>query len=73
MVLFSSAKAAFCLLPNSCLGIIVVIISKRETSRIGVRWSNVDKGTDVNDEHFTLAQAFGILLIDCFLYGILTW
>ena len=66
-------KAASCLLPNSCLGIMVRIISQRETARIGVDWNNFNKGTDVKGENFTLGQAFGILLIDCLLYGLLTW
>ena len=51
----------------------VRIISQRETARIGVDWNNFNKGTDVKGENFTLGQAFGILLIDCLLYGVLTW
>ena len=51
----------------------VRIISQRETARIGVNWTNFNKGTDVKGEDFTLGQAFGMLLIDCFLYAVLTW
>lgn len=65
-------KAASCLLPNSCLGIMIHIISQRESSQVGVTWDNVSENTSV-DDNYTLGQAFGMLIFDCILYGILTW
>ncbi|XP_057304734.1 phospholipid-transporting ATPase ABCA3-like [Hydractinia symbiolongicarpus] len=65
-------KAASCLLPNSCLGIMIHIISQRESSQVGVTWDNLSENTSV-DDNYTLGQAFGMLIFDCILYGILTW
>ena len=67
-----AAKSASCLLPNSCLGIMIQIISRWESKQIGVSWGNVFKATSV-DDNFTLGQAFGMLILDCVLFFILIW
>lgn len=50
----------------------VQILSRRESSKVGVTWDNINKKTSV-DDNFTLATAFGVLILDCVIYGILTW
>ena len=70
--LSKGAKQGLCLLPNSCLGIMVQIITQYEEMQIGVNWDNIDKPYLV-DENFSLNTALGMLVFDCFLFLFFTW
>ncbi|XP_047137876.1 phospholipid-transporting ATPase ABCA3 isoform X1 [Hydra vulgaris] len=67
-----AGKTGSCVLPNTCLGIIVQLISQWEAGKVGVQFNNLNSYFTV-DDNFTIGQAFGMLIFDCFFYGILTW
>ena len=69
---FSGAKFGCCLLPNTCLGIAIQIISRKESSQIGMKWSEIRRPPSVDDD-FSLANCLGVLIFDCFIYAFLTW
>eukprot|EP00111_Clytia_hemisphaerica_P020496 TCONS_00060371-protein len=70
--LSNGAKFGCCLLPNTCLGIAIQIISRKESSQVGIRWNTVSQAPSVDDD-FSLGNCFGVLIFDCFLFGFLTW
>ena len=67
-----SAKASICLLPTSCLGIATRIIMTFEGNKIGVQWSNVADVVSADDS-FSLALVLVMFLVECLLFGTLTW
>ena len=69
---YSGAKFGCCLLPNTCLGIAVQIIARKETSQVGIKWDTISEAPSVDDS-FSLGNALGVLIFDCFLYGFFTW
>ncbi|XP_065052485.1 phospholipid-transporting ATPase ABCA3-like isoform X1 [Rhopilema esculentum] len=71
-VMSTSEKAAACLLPNTCLGIGVQIISKYEEAQIGVNWSNFNDPPTI-DENFSLAMVVAMMVVQSVVCWILTW
>jgi len=71
--LFSrGAKFGCCLLPNTCLGIAIQIISRKESSQIGMKWEEIGRPPSVDDD-FSLGNCLGVLIFDCIIFAFLTW
>ncbi|XP_070574888.1 phospholipid-transporting ATPase ABCA3-like [Ptychodera flava] len=68
----SSAKAAACLLSNTCMGIASQIFAQREAQTVGVKWSNLARPVTV-DDNFSMAILIVMLLVDTVLYGLVAW
>ena len=65
-------KYALCLLPNTCLSVMVNIITKYETAQKTL--TLLDLRVPVNNEqNFLLTEAYFMLIFDCFLFLFLTW
>eukprot|EP00794_Sanderia_malayensis_P017576 gene17576-19328_t len=67
-----SSKAAACLLPNTCLGIAVQIITKFEAAQTGVQWSTFADPPSV-DDNFSLAATVLMMFVQAFICWVLTW
>ncbi len=61
-----------CLLPNSCLGIGVRVISQMEISQIGAQWSSMLDPPTV-DDNFSLAGVLVMMLAQSLMWFIITW
>eukprot|EP00794_Sanderia_malayensis_P017572 gene17572-19324_t len=76
MIFFSfalrSAKAALCLLPNTCLGVGVQVITKMEAARVGVQWSTLNDPPSI-DDNFSLSMVFLMMLVQSFMWWVITW
>ncbi|XP_006914256.2 ATP-binding cassette sub-family A member 17 [Pteropus alecto] len=64
-----SQKIAFCLLSNVAMALGVRLISIFETKGTGIRWENIGS---VSGE-FNFTQVLLMLLLDSFLYTLVTW
>lgn len=70
--LTQSQKRSACLLAPTCMGIGTTILSLFETRGEGLNFGNVgDSPTELDT--FSMADVFGMLILDIFLYGLLTW
>ena len=61
-----------CLLSNTCLGLGVEVISRLEQRLEGLQWNNVAAPLSADDD-FNMAWVLGMLLIDSFIYMLLSW
>ena len=61
-----------CLLSNTCLGLGVEVISRLEQRLEGLQWNNVAIPLSADDD-FNMAWVLGMLLIDSFIYMVLSW
>ncbi|XP_077983375.1 phospholipid-transporting ATPase ABCA3-like [Glandiceps talaboti] len=68
----SGAKAAACLLSNTCLGLAAQLFAQRESQTVGVTWKNIATPVSV-DDNFSFAVMLVMLVFDAFLYGLITW
>jgi ATP-binding cassette subfamily A (ABC1) protein 3 len=60
------------LLAPTCVGMGAAIIAKFEARGQGINPNTVDSEPSDGDE-FTMNSVFGMLVLDCILYAILTW
>ncbi|XP_043218216.1 ATP-binding cassette sub-family A member 7-like [Amphibalanus amphitrite] len=60
------------LLSNVAFGFGCSYFAHYEERGVGIQWSTIDKSPIVGDE-FSLLQSMFVLLLDSFLYGLLTW
>ncbi len=65
-------KTASCLDFNVAMAFGAYLIGNFEGQGTGVRWSNLFQGVTV-DDGFTFGAVLMMLLIDCFVYGIIMW
>eukprot|EP00047_Mylnosiga_fluctuans_P017551 m.62475 g.62475 ORF g.62475 m.62475 type:complete len:1711 (+) comp7137_c2_seq6:34-5166(+) len=65
-------KAASCLLSPTCIGIGATLIAIFEARGEGLTFSNLTAYPN-DDDSFTMAKVFGMLILDCVLYIIITW
>ena len=68
----SNGRIASCLLSNTCMGLAIDVLSRLEIRREGLTWDNVAEPLSQDDD-FTMAWAFGMLLIDAVWYYVLAW
>ena len=67
-----SEKRAACLLFPTCVGIGTDLLSRLEASGKGLTSSTVGDSPTLNYE-FTMGDVYGMLVLDCIIYLILTW
>ncbi|XP_053391292.1 phospholipid-transporting ATPase ABCA3-like [Mercenaria mercenaria] len=60
------------LIPNTAMAYGGQIIGMYEGTGTGVQWYNIKYGVSV-DDNFTLLNVLIMLIIDSFIYGVLTW
>ena len=60
------------LLSNVAFGFGCSYFAHYEERGVGIQWSTIDKSPIMGDE-FSLLQSMFVLLLDSFLYGLLTW
>eukprot|EP00043_Microstomoeca_roanoka_P013498 m.132210 g.132210 ORF g.132210 m.132210 type:complete len:1829 (+) comp15771_c0_seq2:231-5717(+) len=68
----SSDKGGFCLLSPTCVGIGAYVLAHFESSGEGLSFSNLSDGPTEKDS-FSMADVFGMLILDTVLYLLLTW
>ncbi|XP_019504266.1 PREDICTED: ATP-binding cassette sub-family A member 3 [Hipposideros armiger] len=67
-----SQKLFSCLLSNVAMAMGAQLIGKFEAKGTGVQWRDLLSPVNVDDD-FTFGQVLGMLLLDSFLYGLVTW
>ncbi|XP_072798874.1 phospholipid-transporting ATPase ABCA3-like isoform X1 [Vicugna pacos] len=65
-------KVAACLSSNVALALGIKLLVKLEIKRIGVKWNNLWTPASL-DDNLVLGHMSGMLLLDAFLYGLVTW
>ncbi|XP_043771460.1 phospholipid-transporting ATPase ABCA3-like [Cervus elaphus] len=65
-------KVAACLSPNIALALGIKLLVKFETKQNGVNWNNIWTPASLEDT-LTFGYMMGMLVIDAFLYGLVTW
>jgi ATP-binding cassette subfamily A (ABC1) protein 3 len=68
----TSAKTAACLLSPTCVGIGASILAMFESSGEGLTFANLSRDPTDGDS-FTMASVFGMLVLDCIIYGLIAW
>nr|XP_040133807.1 ATP-binding cassette sub-family A member 3-like [Ictidomys tridecemlineatus] len=67
-----SNKVAACLSSNVALALGINLLVKLEIKEIGVKWHNLWKPASL-DDNLIFGYMLGMLLLDAFLYGLVTW
>eukprot|EP00795_Rhopilema_esculentum_P013264 gene13264-4097_t len=67
-----SQKAAACLLPNTCLGIGIQVMTNLEAAQIGSQWDNIAMSSSV-DENFNLLMVIIMFFAQSLIWWIITW
>ncbi|XP_055264789.1 phospholipid-transporting ATPase ABCA3-like [Moschus berezovskii] len=65
-------KVAACLSPNVALALGINLLVKFETKQTGVNWNSIWTPASLEDK-LTFGYMMGMLVIDAFLYGLVTW
>ncbi|XP_004691779.1 PREDICTED: ATP-binding cassette sub-family A member 3-like [Condylura cristata] len=65
-------KVAFCLSSNVALSLGINLWLKLEIKEIGVKWENLWTPASLED-NLVFGYLMGMLLLDAFLYGLVTW
>nr|XP_020764542.1 ATP-binding cassette sub-family A member 3-like isoform X2 [Odocoileus virginianus texanus] len=65
-------KVAACLSPNIALALGIKLLVKFETKQNGVNWNKIWTPASLEDT-LTFGYMMGMLVIDAFLYGLVTW
>uniref|UniRef100_A0A8B9YPL7 ABC transporter domain-containing protein n=1 Tax=Bos mutus grunniens TaxID=30521 RepID=A0A8B9YPL7_BOSMU len=65
-------KVAACLSPNIALALGIKLLVKFETKQTGVNWNKIWTPATLED-NLTFGHMMGMLVIDAFLYGLVTW
>ncbi|CAI9172899.1 unnamed protein product [Rangifer tarandus platyrhynchus] len=65
-------KVAACLSPNVALALGIKLLVKFETKQNGVNWNKIWTPASLEDT-LTFGYMMGMLVIDAFLYGLVTW
>ena len=65
-------KVGSCLLSNTCLGLGVEVISRLEQRLEGLQWNNIATPLSADDD-FNMAWVLGMLLMDSFIYILVSW
>ncbi|KAM5329747.1 phospholipid-transporting ATPase ABCA3-like [Glossophaga mutica] len=65
-------KVAACLSSNVALALGINLLVKLEIKEIGVKWDNLWTPADLED-NLVFGYMIGMLLVDAFLYGLVTW
>uniref|UniRef100_A0A8B7TJB2 ATP-binding cassette sub-family A member 3-like n=1 Tax=Castor canadensis TaxID=51338 RepID=A0A8B7TJB2_CASCN len=65
-------KMAACLSSNVALALGINLLIKLEIKEIGVKWHNLWTPANLED-NLIFGYMFGMLLLDAFLYGLVTW
>nr|XP_048316464.1 phospholipid-transporting ATPase ABCA3-like isoform X1 [Myodes glareolus] len=67
-----TTKVTACLSANVALALGINILTKMEIKEIGVKWHNLWTPTSLGD-NLLFGYMFGMLLLDAFLYSLVTW
>uniref|UniRef100_A0AAR2JEC1 ABC transporter domain-containing protein n=1 Tax=Pygocentrus nattereri TaxID=42514 RepID=A0AAR2JEC1_PYGNA len=65
-------KVSACLISNVAMAMGAQLIGMFEGKGTGIQWSNLFEPVTVDDD-FSLAQVFGLLLLDTLLYSMVAW
>ncbi len=68
-----SSKMLLGLLPNMGLWMGCNVLTAEESSGYGLQWARLSENVYTAANHFSMADVFGILIIDLILYSILLW
>ncbi|XP_066497951.1 phospholipid-transporting ATPase ABCA3 [Hoplias malabaricus] len=71
-LLSHAQKVSACLISNVALAMGAQLIGMFEGKGTGIQWRNLFEPVTVDDD-FSLAQVFGLLLLDTLLYGLVAW
>lgn len=69
---YRSQKAAACILPNTCLGIGVKILTQLESVQVGGQWKNISDHASI-DDNSSLILVITMFLSQSMLWLIITW
>ncbi|XP_053781886.1 phospholipid-transporting ATPase ABCA3-like [Desmodus rotundus] len=67
-----TSKVATCLSSNVALALGINLLLKLEIKEIGVKWDNLWTPANLED-NLIFGYMMGMLLVDAFLYGLVTW
>ena len=69
---YRSQKAAACLLPNTCLGIGVKVLTQLESVQVGGQWKHISDHASI-DDNSSLILVIAMFLSQSVLWLIITW
>ncbi|KAM5199106.1 phospholipid-transporting ATPase ABCA3-like isoform 4-T4 [Hipposideros larvatus] len=67
-----ASKLAACLSSNVALALGINFLVKSEIKEVGVKWDSLWTPANIQD-NLIIGYVFGMLLLDAFLYGLVTW